>query len=180
MSTEKSTSQANGETLPKANPSGARAGAEAKMVKKTQKVFRQKRSDGLYPCNKFDTKGWCEFADLCKFSHLGKDDPGLAPGVKITRQKRKRNGICLKFSKSGQCEFGANCRYRHSQDGETSKAASDALLIATALGSWNRHLGTGFDLFFKSLSRVTAHELLLVLQSFLQLQVIKRTHKKKS
>jgi len=100
------------------------------------KTVRVKRSDGLYPCTQFDSKGSCTFGDNCKFSHLGKDDPGLAPGEEIARKKRKRNSICLKFAEHGECDFGDNCRYRHNKDSDFgSKAAADALLIATALGT---------------------------------------------
>jgi hypothetical protein len=104
---------------------------------KTETVVRPKRSDGLYPCAQFDSKRSCTFGDACKFSHLGKDDPGLPEGaVAPPKTKRKRNGVCLKFAEHGECEFGDNCRYRHNNDSDfAKKEAADALLIATALGN---------------------------------------------
>ena len=104
---------------------------------KTERVVRPKRSDGLYPCVQFDEKGSCSFGDSCKFSHLGKDDPGLPEGAEVKKSKRKRNGICLKFAEHGECAYGDRCRYRHNTDSDfAKKEAADALLIATALGTW--------------------------------------------
>ena len=101
------------------------------------KRARTKRSDGLFPCEQFDDTGSCTYGDKCKFSHLGKDDPGLPAGVsKLPKNKRKRNGICLKFAEFGECDFGDNCRYRHMTDSDfAKKQAADALMIATALGT---------------------------------------------
>jgi hypothetical protein len=102
-------------------------------------AVRQKRSDGLYPCVQFDSKGACSFGDKCKFSHLGKEDPGLADGATVEKHRRKRNGVCLQYAESGECQFGEKCRYRHEEG--SGKAAADALLIATALGAWQSVVG---------------------------------------
>lgn len=103
-------------------------------IRAKRKGLREKRSDGLYPCDAFDQNGSCKFGAKCKFSHLGVDDVVTRLEAKAMSKRKKRNAYCLSFQDTGECKYGAKCRYKHVQMSEQAqKRAAEDREIALAL-----------------------------------------------